>query len=122
MVDIAYEPFKKIIIRSYSKMTLDSFLSSINSVNDPGQKGYAGYVSWANGILFSLFLTPISEAALSEYVKGTLYVDTLMFALLDKYKKTLDIRKDGSLVVTVYNESESTLYNPLTKWIKDTMF
>lgn len=119
MVDIEYEPFKKIIVKTYSKMTLDSFLASIDSVNDPGQKGYAGYVSWANGIVFSIFLTPISEVTLEEYAKGTLYVDNIMFAPLEDYSKTLNARKDGSLIITVYNESESTLYDPLTKWIKE---
>jgi len=122
MVDIIFEPYRKIVLKSYSKMTLESFLSSIDSVNDPAQKGFAGYVSWANGILFSVFLTPPSENLLGQqYVDGTLYVDNLMFAPMNEYKKTLNVRKDGSLIITVYNEEESTLYNPLTKWVRDNL-
>ncbi|MCL5782796.1 MAG: hypothetical protein M1476_02665 [Candidatus Thermoplasmatota archaeon] len=121
MVDISYEPFKKIIVKTYSKMALDSFLSSIDSVNDPGQKGFAGYVSWANGIIFSIFFPPASELSLGEYVNGTLFVDNIMFAPLEEYNKIINVRKDGSLIITVYDESESTLYNPLTKWIKETL-
>lgn len=102
-------------------MSLEAFLASIDSVNDPSQKGYAGYVSWANGILFNIFLSPVTEATFGEYVKGTLYVDNILFAPMKKYEKVLKVREDPSLIITVYNESESTLYGPITNWIKENL-
>lgn len=121
MVNFEFEPYEKVVVKSYFKEDFDSFVFDIFSGVDEGDKGIVGYLNWGHGIIFYHQAFPNSELIHKERIDGTLHIELLVFAEMENYVKEIPLAKDGHVKIAVIDVSEHTLFGPFTKWISENL-
>ena len=115
---IKYEPFEEVIIKDYVKFEkLDDLVYAFAQLRAHGQPVS---LDWAEGVVFThTVLQPSTDELESEFLKGRLYVASVSFALMNKYKTTVTYKSSqGEIAVPIINVSSSKMLSELACWLK----
>lgn len=118
-MEVIFEPYEKIIIRSYMKhKNASAFVEMLTSVFQKGTGPKAGSLFWANGVLFRYVGFNPTDAVNKEYLNRRLYLDFLEFTSMPQFKNEL---LSGEFVITVLDMSNHHMHDILTKWIAENL-
>lgn len=112
-VDIIFQPIKKIVIFNYIEFSKEEFFKRMELISSAGQPIA---LNWAEGIVF-LFspYQPESDVIVQEALKGTMYLDSVIFALMPKYQPVLKI---GAREIPIMDQTTVPHLNQVAKWLK----
>jgi hypothetical protein len=113
-MEIAFDPWKKVVIHELVEFKLQDFLRQI----EPQVYSSAGSIPvlfWCNGVLY--FATPMPESELSaeQMMEGVIHFSNVTFALMPRYQPQL---REGRVTVNVMDVSASSVHQALTNWMK----
>ena len=113
MVEITYQPLKKIVVLDRTEYALDQFVSDIVTLARSGQ--HIG-VLWAEGVLFVPLPMPLeTDRVMDDLLAGTAYWSGVMFTLKEKYESTI---KMGGTEVPVMNATPNQPMRDVARWLK----
>lgn len=102
MVDVYYEPRKKVIIHEYIKYDSPEDLAKSQFITAP-PGSFVGPLKWAAGIVMNFSALPLnSETVIKELIDGTLHWDHVAFAPM-KEPKNIRLEDKTCLVIDVSN-------------------
>jgi len=116
MVDVEYQPTKKIIVHEIIKYTFDEFLNL--KVRAPNPNLPLPNIRWAGGVVFSAGAYPSTSELVNQQVQGTVHYANLEFAEMEEYQPILMNQSSGGSVPVV-NYSNNTAVADLIRWLKD---
>ena len=112
MVDVIYEPPKRVIVRELIKY--ESLQELVNSLAVIMKMGQSILLNWCEGIVF--LSQPISPLEMpEEYANGNLYVASISYAPMLQFSHSV---KDGSIDIPVIDVSRSPLSQKLSQFLK----
>jgi hypothetical protein len=121
IVEVAFEPYKKISFQSYLPFeSLEEFTSFIACGIPPNALAQTS-LFWANGILFRFFNHPPTESVVKENLNGHIIFDHIEFAPMPEYKNELKVSTRPLASIIVLDVSKHVVFNPLTAWIRDNL-
>lgn len=112
-VDIIFQPIKKIVIFNYTEFPKEEFFKRMELIASVGQPIAS---NWAEGIVF-LFspYQPESDVIIQEALKGTMYLDSVIFTLMPKYQPILKI---GAREIPIVDQTTVPHLSQIAKWLK----
>ena len=118
-MDIVFEPYEKITIRSYMKHeNAQAFVAILTSMLQKGVGPKVGTLYWANGVLFRYTGFSPTDRVNNEYLNRHLPLDLLEFTSMPQFKKEI---RSGEFVITVLDVSNHDMHNKLTRWIAENL-
>lgn len=86
---VQFEPYKKIIIKDYSKYErVDDLIKNILTRQRVAPEGVNLILQWAEGVVFTYYPLPvITDALWRELLQGNAYWDLVEFAPMKDYKE-----------------------------------
>ena len=117
-VKIKHEPFEEIIVKEYvCYENLQDLLYIFAQLRASGQPVS---LNWAKGVVFThSLLLPTTDQLMEDYLKGRLYIISVVFALMPEYKDVLEYNSpQGKIPVPVINSSYSNTLCELAEWLK----
>lgn len=121
IVEVAFEPYKKISFQSYLPFeSLEEFTNFLACGIPPNALAQTR-LFWANGVLFRWFNHPPAEAVVKETINGHLVLDHIEFAPMPEYKNELKATTRPLASIIVLDVSKHIVFNPLTAWIRDNL-
>ncbi|MEM0136214.1 MAG: hypothetical protein QXU18_13490 [Thermoplasmatales archaeon] len=118
MTEIIFEPYNKIIIRSFMKFdTPRSFGESLVLEQGKGLQIGALRLFWANGILFRHFPLPLTESTMQQLINGIFIVDHIDFTEMKEYQGEIMISQ--GVKIKVLNVTKHSVFSELTKFITE---
>ena len=116
MVDIEYQPIKKIIVHEIIKYSLNEFINLKGRVL-PGQAQPLP-VRWAEGIVFSnASYAGTSPEMLTQQLEGITHWAAVEFAELDDYRQILNHPTTGTAIQLVDNSNNKAV-SYFILWLK----
>lgn len=117
MVEISYEPAKKLVIMETTAYTLEEFLETISSIMKSGQPFL---LSWAEGIIFVRFpVLPTTRDLVKDLLEGTIYWSTIIYASMPTFQNTI---KAGGFEIPVINMTPNMIMKQVAIWLKENKF
>ena len=116
MVDVEYQPVKKIIVHEIIKYTFDEFLNL--KVRSPNPNLPPISVRWANGVVFTASAYPSTSELINQQVQGIVHYANVEFAEMEEYQSILMNQSSGGSVPVV-NYSNNTAVTDFIRWLKD---
>ena len=117
MTEFAEEPYTKVTVRSFMRYENADQYARAMTLNIPrGMGGRAGNLFWANGVVFKHANFSPTESLTKQYLLRHLPIDHLEYAPMPNYQP--EINTEG-ITVTIIDVTNHTLFNSLTKWIKE---
>ncbi|MFQ5950795.1 MAG: hypothetical protein ACE5KH_01765 [Candidatus Geothermarchaeales archaeon] len=114
MVEINYQPLKKIVVLDRTEYALDQFVSDVVTLARSGQ--HVG-VLWAEGVLFVPVPMPLeTDRVMDDLLGGTAYWSGVMFTLKEKYESTI---KMGGIEVPVMNATPNQPMRDVARWLRE---
>jgi hypothetical protein len=114
MVEIVYEPIKKLVIMEYTQYQKPEALAT--NLGIAIQAGQPAALLWSERIVFiPVALPPETDIIAQEYLKGNVQRSSVMFALLPAYQLTIKV---GTLEVPVIDASPNSIMQELACWLK----
>ncbi len=116
MVDVAYQPIKKIIVHEVLKQSLDDF---IRMKAQPAPNGMPPMpVRWIDGIVFTFNGMPATPEMINERVRdGTVHWDFVEFAEMQNYQKVL-FHPETNVPLSIVDNSNNTAVSDVIRWLK----
>ena len=112
-IDIVIQPTKKIVVFHCVELPNKEFFKRIELVARSGQP--VG-LSWAEGVVFLLIpYQPNSDLIIEEALKGTTYLDTVIFSSMPKYQST---KKFGAREIPIIDQSLIPYLRQVAQWLK----
>ena len=112
MVEIAYEPLKRVIVRELVKY--ESPQQLVNSLAIIMKMGQPILLNWCEGIVFVSQPIPPPELP-EEYTKGELYIASISYAPMAEFAHNV---KSGNMEMPVIDVSRSPLSQELGRFLK----
>jgi len=116
---ITFEPFKEIEIKEYTKFEkLEDLVYAFAQLRAVGQPVS---LNWAEGIVFIHAVMPptTSELVAEDFLKGKLYIISVNFALMNRYKPSITYKSpQGEVAVPIINVSSNSILSELVRWLK----
>ena len=109
MTEFVQEEYKKIIIRKVVKVDLDDFIAIVSNAD-------ANLAYWTDGVLFTYFFTPESEAMSALEIEGKGYMEKVVFAKYPQFTRT--VKSASNFEIAVVNMQTGGFYLDLVRWIK----
>lgn len=116
MVEVDYQPWKKIVVHEVVKYNLDNLVKIRSLGVEPG--GLAEPLLWANGITFSKSTMPETEDVIKEKLEGIVHWPSVVWALMPEFREVIVI-KETNVKVPVIDVSAQSLYKTVAKWLKE---
>lgn len=115
MTNVEYDPYEKIIFKSYIPFkTPKEFAENMIANIPPGVKVRLS-AFWANGVVFKHYPFYPTESVSNEYLKGNLYIDHVEFAPMKSFQKEINVNQEAK--INVLDVSKHTVFNLLTDFI-----
>ena len=115
MVEIVFEPWKKIVIHEIVQCDF-RMLTNLHTLGvQPGQLGRP--MNWANGVAFEQSVMPATEEVVKEQIEGKIHWSYLMFAFLPNYQQVVVI-PEGNIKIPIIDLSSNPLFKDIAEWIK----
>lgn len=116
MVDVAYQPIKKIIIHEILKQSLDDFVRMKAQSAPNGMSPMP--VRWIDGIVFAFNGMPVTPEMINERVRdGTVHWDFVEFAEMPNYQKAL-FHPETNVPLPIVDNSNNTAVSDVIRWLK----
>ncbi len=112
MVEIAYEPLKKIVIRELVKY--DSPQQLVNALSFIMKMGQPVLLTWADGIVFVSQTIPPPDMP-EEYARGELYIASVSYAPMAEFVHNVKL---GNIEMPVIDVSRSPLSQEIARFLK----
>ncbi len=112
MVEIAYEPLKKIVVRELVKY--DSPQQLVNALAFIMKMGQPVLLTWADNVVFVSQPIPPSDMP-EEYARGELYIASISYAPMAEFVHNV---KAGNIEMPVIDVSRSPLSQELARFLK----
>ena len=116
MVEITFEPVKKIVVHGVQEYTFEDLIQEF--VDD----GVAGgptiqSLEWADGVAMAITYCPIDHVSFSkDFLEGTQHILSVTFAIKEKFEKQVI---KGNVTVNFLDESEKADLRDLAKKLKE---
>lgn len=115
MTNVEYDPYEKIIIKSYIPFkTPKEFAENMIANIPPGVRVRLS-AFWANGVVFKHYPFYPTESISNEYLKGNLYIDHVEFAPMKTFQKEIIVNQEAK--INVLDVSKHTVFSLLTDFI-----
>ena len=116
MVEITFEPVKKIVVHGVQEYTFDDlmqeFISKEQAIGEAG-----ALLIWADGVVMDVSWYPIDrQAASKDFFEGIHHIHQVTFALKEKFEKQVI---KGNVTVNFLDESELPHLCDLAKKLKE---
>ena len=118
MVEITFEPVKKIIVHGVQEYTFDELIQEFSATAEIGGPTIRSWV-WADGVAMSPSYHPVDSDPLftKDYLeKGIQHINQVTFALKEKFEKQVI---KGNVTVNFLDESEKAEMSDLAKKLKE---
>lgn len=115
MIEIKYEPRKKVIIHEYAKYDSSEDLVEA-SVKGLPLGTVIAVLSWVDGVLLSFTASPINQIITKELLHGRLHWDHVSFAAMPEYRD--QIMTANGITVSVMDVSNNPVFRAIAKFIK----
>ena len=116
MVDIVYEPWKKIVIHEIVRYTLDKLIKVQSLGVEPG--GLVEPLLWADGIVFSRSTIIETDEVVKEKIEGVIHWSSVEWATLSDYREVIVI-KETNVKVPIIDVSAHPIYKTVSKWLRE---
>jgi len=116
MVEVVYQPWKKIVIHEIVKYTLDDLVKLQSLGVEPG--GLADALLWAGGIVFSSSTMFETKDVIKEKLEGVVHWSSVEWALMPEYKEVIII-KETNVKIPIINVSAHPIYTAVSEWLKE---
>ena len=117
MVEITFEPVKKIIVHDVQEYTFDDLMQEFVSREQAGGEVGAVLV-WADGVVIKESWYPIDRSPASKdyFEGGIMHMQSVTFAVKEKFEKQVI---KGNVTVNFLDQSEMEMYRDLAKKLKE---
>ena len=117
MVEITFEPVKKIIIHGVQEYTFDELIQEFSATAEIGGPTIHSW-AWADGVALNPSYHPVDSGRFNkDYLEGgTLHIHQVTFALKEKFEKQVI---KGNVTVNFLDESEKAEMSDLAKKLKE---
>ena len=112
MVEIAYEPLKRIVVRELVKY--DTPQQLVNALSFIMKMGQPVLLTWADSMVFVSQPIPPSDMP-EEYARGELYIASISYAPMAEFVHNV---KAGNVEMPVIDVSRSPLSQELARFLK----
>lgn len=116
MVEVVYQPWKKIVIHEVVKYALDDLVKLQSLGIEPG--GLAEPLLWADNIVFSRSTMLETEDVIKEKLEGAIHWSSVEWAPMPEFKEVIII-KETNVKVPILNVSTHPIYKTVSKWLKE---
>jgi hypothetical protein len=116
MVDIVYEPWKKIVIHEIVRYALDKLIKVQSLGVEPG--GLVEPLLWADGVVFSRSTIIETEEVVKEKIEGVVHWSSVEWAALSEYREVIVI-KETNVKVPIIDVSAHPIYKAVSKWLRE---
>ena len=118
MVEITFEPVKKIVVHGVQEYTFEDLIQEFISAAEIGGSTI-NTLAWADGVALQPSYHPVDSAPLitADYLeKGIMHVNLVTFAIKEKFEKQII---KGNVTVNFLDESEKAEMSDLAKKLKE---
>lgn len=116
MVEVVFQPIRKIVIHEIIKNDFNSFvrMKAQQMPNMPPP-----YARWIDGILFDFVgvMTPTPELINERFRDGTIHWEIINFAEMPQYRQTVAHPENGT-ILHVMDNSSNTAVSEAIRWLK----
>ncbi|MCK4320519.1 hypothetical protein KAW11_02790 [Candidatus Bathyarchaeota archaeon] len=116
MVEVVYQPWKKIVIHEIVKYALDDLVKLQSLGVEPG--GLGDPLLWVGGIVFSSSTMLETKDVIKEKLEGSVHWSSVEWALMPEFKEVIII-KETNVKVPIINVSAHPIYKTVSKWLKE---
>lgn len=116
MVEVVYQPWKKIVIHEIVKYALDDLVKLQSLGVEPG--GLADPLLWVEGIVFSSSTMLETKDVIKEKLEGVVHWASVEWALMPEFKGVIII-KETNVKVPIINVGAHPIYKAVSKWLKE---
>jgi hypothetical protein len=114
MVEIVYEPWKRIVIHEIVRYALDNLIKVQSLGVEPG--GLAEPLLWADGIVFSRSTILETKEVIKEKIEGVVHWSSVEWAIMSEFKEVLVI-KETNVKVPIIDVSAHPIYKTVSRWL-----
>ena len=115
MVEVVYQPWKKIVIHEIVKYALDDLVKLQSLGVEPG--GLGDPLLWVEGIVFSSSTMLETKDVIKEKLEGAVHWSSVEWALMPEFKEVIII-KETNVKVPIINVTAHPIYKTVSKWLK----
>jgi len=115
LVEVEYQPVKRIIVHEIIKNTFDEFVSMFAVSAIP--RGTPIPVRWIDGVLFGFRPFEETPEIVRDRLQGIIHWSFLNFTQMKEYTEVLHHPKNGT-PVAVLDNSNNTAVCDVIKWLK----
>jgi hypothetical protein len=116
MVEVVYEPWKKIVIHEIVRYALDDLVKLQSLGVEPG--GLGDPLLWVGGIVFSSSTMLETKDVIKEKLEGAVHWSSVEWALMPEFKDVI-VLKETNVKVPIINVSAHPIYKTVSKWLKE---
>ena len=116
MVEIVYEPWKRIVIHEIVRYALDNLIKVQSLGVEPG--GLAEPLLWADGIVFSRSTILETKEVLKEKIEGVVHWSSVEWAIMSEFKEVIVI-KETNVKVPIIDVSAHPIYKTVSRWLRE---
>lgn len=116
MVEVVYEPWKKIVIHEIVRYALDDLVKLQSLGVEPG--GLGDPLLWVGGIVFSSSTMLETKDVIKEKLEGAVHWSSVEWALMPEFKDVI-VLKETNVKVPIINVSAHPIYKAVSKWLKE---
>ncbi len=113
-MEIAIEPWKRLVIHEVVEHKFDDFVQMIASQNRAVGGGIPT-VSWSNGIVFTFAPLPDTDGVVQEKLKGTIHWGSVIFAIKEKFERQI-MREN--VTINFVDVSINEIFTSVTKLLR----
>ena len=114
MVDIVFQPVKKLIVMEYTLYSDPETLAS--TLKNTVESKRLTFLSWAEGIVFIQIPYPIqTDVSTEELGRGNVYWATISYSFMPKFKRSIPI---GEREISVVDVTPSETLKQIAVWLK----
>jgi hypothetical protein len=115
-VEIAVEPYQKIVIHEVVEHRLNDFLDLILIHAQAAGGTTVPLVQWAGGVLFQIQpFNPDSEVVIEEQLKGILHYASVAYAVKDRFEPELRTSRG---TIRLVDSSSSSILSTFAKFLR----
>lgn len=114
IMDIAIEPWKKLVIHEVIEYQFDDWVKQI-AFSTRTSGGGIPTMQWANGIVFSPSNFPNTNIIMEEQLKGILHWSSISFAIKEKFEHQI-VRENAT--INLVDVSVNDIFRELAEKLK----
>ena len=118
MVEITFEPVKKIVVHGVQEYTFEDLIQEFISAAEIGGSTI-NTLAWADGVALQPSYHPVDSAPLitADYLeKGIQHIHNVTFAIKEKFEKQII---KGNVTINLLDDSEKSELSALAKKLKE---